>query len=111
MTEAGGRGSGSTDDLVEVARAAGQAEAELIQSVLAGSGIESALRGEALRLTHGLTMDGLAEVRILVRPEDRDAARAALDESARQRSLRDEGPVGHDSGSAADDDPAGGPSA
>lgn len=66
--------SESDDSLVEVWRAWGDPEAQLIQGLLAGSEIDSALRGESTRLTHAFTLDGLAEVRILVRERDLRAA-------------------------------------
>ncbi len=59
-----------TDDLVEVWRTQGEINAQLVRSLLEGSGISSMLTGESLRLTHGLTLDGLALVRVLVRPAD-----------------------------------------
>ncbi|MCZ6767351.1 MAG: DUF2007 domain-containing protein [bacterium] len=61
---------GDAGELVEVWRAQGEMDGQLARALLEGSGIESMLSGEALRLTHGLTVDGLAEVRILVREED-----------------------------------------
>jgi hypothetical protein len=59
-----------TDDLVEVWRTQGEINAQLVRSLLEGSGIPSMLTGESVRLTHGLTIDGLALVRVLVRPSD-----------------------------------------
>lgn len=56
--------------LVEVWRTWGEAEARIVQGLLEASGIQSAIRGESTRLTHGFTLDGLAEVRILVREQD-----------------------------------------
>jgi hypothetical protein len=64
-----------TEDLVEIWRTQGEMNAQLVRSLLEGSGIPSLLSGESLRLTHGLTIDGLALVRIYVRGED--AARAS----------------------------------
>jgi hypothetical protein len=63
-----------SEDLVEVWRAWGDSEVRLVRGLLETEGIESAIRGESTRLTHGFTLDGLAEVRILVYRED--AARA-----------------------------------
>ena len=57
-------------DLVEVWHVQGEMDAQLIRSLLESNGIESMFAGESVRLTHGLTVDGLAEVRILVREED-----------------------------------------
>ena len=59
---------------MEVWHTQGEMDAQLMRSLLESSGIQSAFSGESLRLTHGFTVDGLAEVRILVR--DRDAKRA-----------------------------------
>jgi len=61
---------GDPGELVEVWRAQGEMESQMVRSLLEGSGIDSMLSGEALRLTHGLTVNGLAQVRILVREED-----------------------------------------
>jgi len=64
------------EDLVEVWRTQGEMDGQLIRSLLDGNGIPSMLSGESLRLTHGFTVDGLALVKLLVRPED---ARRACD--------------------------------
>ena len=63
-------GSGREKDLVEVWRTQGEVEAQLIASLLESEGVKSMFSGESLRLTHGLTVDGLALVKILVRSED-----------------------------------------
>jgi hypothetical protein len=65
-------------ELVEVWKAHGEMEGQMIRSVLEGSGIDSMLSGESVRLTHGITVDGLAEVRILVRKEDEERAREVI---------------------------------
>jgi hypothetical protein len=65
-------------ELVEVVRAANEMEAQLIRGLLESHSIPCTLRGEALRLTHSITVDGLAEVRVLVRPEDLEKAREAI---------------------------------
>jgi hypothetical protein len=64
--------------LVEVYTAHGETEAQMIRSMLEGSGIDSMLRGETTRITHGFTVDGLAEVKIVVREEDEERAREVL---------------------------------
>ncbi len=66
------------EDLVEVAKVQGEMEGQLIRSLLESSGIDSVLSGEALRLTHGFTVDGLALVRVLVRAEDAETARGII---------------------------------
>ena len=65
-------------DLVCVATVQGEVPAQVMRSLLEASGIDSMLQGEALRLTHGFTVDGLGEVRILVRPEDEESARELI---------------------------------
>ena len=66
------------DDLVCVVTVQGEVPAQVMRSLLEASGIDSMLEGEALRLTHGLTLDGLGEVRILVRAEDEESARELI---------------------------------
>ena len=65
-------------ELVEVWRAAAETEAQIIRGALEAAAIPCSLRGESLRLTHGITVDGLAEVSILVRPEHADEARSVI---------------------------------
>ena len=64
--------------LVEVYTAHGEVQAQLIRALLEGDGIESMFQGEAVRLTHGITIDGLAEVKVLVREEDEERAREII---------------------------------
>ena len=54
--------------------AQGEIEETQVRSFLAAHGIPTATRGEALRKTHGLTLDGLGQVEILVAPEHADEA-------------------------------------
>ena len=68
------RQNGVGGELVEVWRTQGEMEAQMTRALLDANGVESMFSGEALRLTHGFTADGLAEVKILVRPEDADRA-------------------------------------
>ena len=58
--------------------ASGEIHAQQIQSFLEGAGIASKLRGESLRKTHGLTVDGLGMVEVLVSREDEARARELL---------------------------------
>lgn len=64
--------------LVEVHKAQGEMEAQMIRGVLEAEGIDAMLSGESVRLTHGITVDGLAEVKILVRDEDEARAREVI---------------------------------
>ncbi len=49
--------------------ASGEIEAQQIRAFLEAHGIPCVFRGEALRKTHGLTLDGLGQVEILVSEE------------------------------------------
>lgn len=63
---------------IRIHSAAGEFEAQQVRAFLEAHGIASEFRGEALRNTHGLTLDGLGLVEILVAPEDADRARQLL---------------------------------
>jgi len=67
------------ESLVTVARAQGEIDAQQIVSFLEAHEIAAVLRGEALRKTHGMLLDGLGFVEIQVNPEDADAARELLE--------------------------------
>lgn len=58
--------------------ASGEIHAQQIQGFLAAAGISSELRGESLRKTHGLTIDGLGMVEVVVSSGDEEQARALL---------------------------------
>jgi hypothetical protein len=57
----------------------GELQAQQILNFLEAAGIDAVQRGEALRNTHGLTVDGLGAVEIMVADADADEARALLD--------------------------------
>ena len=59
--------------------ASGEIHAQQVRAFLEASGIETIERGEALRNTHGLTIDGIGAVEILVAEADAERARALLD--------------------------------
>lgn len=63
---------------IVVYTAQGEPEEAQIRSFLNAHGIPTSTRGEALRKTHGLTLDGLGQVEILVAPENAADARALL---------------------------------
>jgi hypothetical protein len=65
-------------DEICVFRASGEIQAQQIQGFLAAGGIPSELRGESLRKTHGLTVDGLGMVEVVVSGNDEEQARALL---------------------------------
>lgn len=56
----------------------GNIEAQQVKAFLAAHGIPCAFRGEALRMTHGLTLDGLGVVSICVADEFIDKAKQLL---------------------------------
>ena len=56
----------------------GEVHAQQVRAFLEAAGISSTVLGESLRLTHGLTVDGLGAVQIVVAEEDADRARALL---------------------------------
>jgi hypothetical protein len=56
----------------------GEIQAQQVRAFLEAAGIPSELRGEALRNTHGITLDGLGTVEIVVSNEDADRARELL---------------------------------
>ncbi len=65
-------------DEISVYTASGEMQAQQIQGFLAAAGIASELRGESLRKTHGLTIDGLGMVQVVVSNADEEQARALL---------------------------------
>ena len=67
-----------TEDHVVVATVQGQFAEAQVRSFLESQGIATAVRGETLRATHGLSIDGLGAVQILVPREREEEARALL---------------------------------
>ena len=65
----------------------GEIHAQQVRAFLEAAGIRTLVHGEALRHTHGLTLDGLGTVQILVEPDDADRARSLL-ESAEAGDFR-----------------------
>jgi hypothetical protein len=65
----------------------GEMHAQQVRAFLEAAGIPTAVRGEALRKTHGLTLDGLGAVEISVPESDATRARALL-ESAEAGQFR-----------------------
>jgi hypothetical protein len=56
----------------------GEIQAQQVCAFLRTSGIETTVRGEALRKTHGFTLDGLGAVQIFVSAADEDRAKTLL---------------------------------
>jgi hypothetical protein len=57
----------------------GEIHAQQVRTFLEAAGISTVERGESLRNTHGLTLDGLGSVEILVAAADAGRARSLLD--------------------------------
>ena len=62
-------------DLVEVTRVFGPFEADLIKNFLESHGIASIIRGRTAPFIYPLTVDGLAEFKVLVQMSDAEKAR------------------------------------
>jgi len=62
-------------DLVEIYVAMGEAEAQVIKSLLESYGIPSVFRSQAALSTYVFAVDGMGQVSVLVRAEDAEAAR------------------------------------
>ena len=78
------------DQPVAVFTAQGELEESQVRAFLAAHGIPTFSRGEALRKTHGLTLDGLGAVEILVAAEQADEARQLLAGAERGEFILDE---------------------
>ena len=57
----------------------GEMQAQQVRAFLEAAGIATLERGEALRNTHGLTIDGLGAVEIYVSAADAERARSLID--------------------------------
>jgi hypothetical protein len=69
----------SDSEPVLLARVYDPVEAEIIVGKLRSSGIEAFVRHEALSVVYGLTIDGAGQQDIMVRAEDLEEARTALE--------------------------------
>jgi hypothetical protein len=73
----------------------GETQAQQVRAFLEAAGIHSQLVGESLRNTHGLTIDGLGAVEIVVSERDVEQARSLLADAERgQLRLDDDADVG-----------------
>ena len=75
-----------SDESTVVFTAKGEFEAQQVRAFLEAHGIPCRLQGEALRKTHGLTLDGLGFVKLHV-PEDRVLEARELLESVERGDL------------------------
>ena len=67
-------------ELVEVYRAAGEAEALIIRGLLESNGIHSLLKSNAAPSVHVFTIDGMGEYVVMVSQRNADAARRIIGE-------------------------------
>jgi Putative prokaryotic signal transducing protein len=75
------------EDMQCVFVANGEVHAQQVRAFLEAAGIPASVKGESLRHTHGLTLDGLGAVEIRVREDDAERARTLL-ESAEAGAYR-----------------------
>jgi len=68
----------SNEELVEVYRASGEMEAQVIRSLLESWGIPCLLRSNAARSVHAFAVDGMGEVRVMVWEQTADKARSLI---------------------------------
>ena len=82
-----------SDEWVVVTTVQGQFEEAQLRSFLEAHGVVTQVRGETLRSTHGLTVDGLGAVEILARKADATEAQALIERAERgELSLPDRPP-------------------
>ena len=68
----------NSQKMVEVYRAAGEIEAQVIKGLLESYGIPCFLKGDAARTIYGFTVDGLGEVRIMVQESMAEEAKRLI---------------------------------
>jgi hypothetical protein len=66
------------EEMVEVYRAVGEAEAQIIKGLLESYGISSLLKSTASPSVHAFTVDGLGEVRVMVWKSAEKEARSLI---------------------------------
>jgi hypothetical protein len=84
-----------TEPFERVFVANGELHAQQVRAFLEAGGIQTSIRGEALRNTHGLTLNGLGRVEIFVQSADAAEARSLLESAEKgEFSLEDGGEEG-----------------
>ena len=68
----------NSKELVEVYRANGEMEAQVIQGLLETYGIPCLLKSNAARSVHAFAVDGMGEVRVMVREQMADKAKSLI---------------------------------
>jgi len=77
------RNMGRSEKIVEVYRAAGEAEALIIKGLLESNGIPCLLKSNAAPSVHVFAVDGLGEVGVMVRESRAEEARRLIGEEGR----------------------------
>ena len=72
-----------TADFVVVSTVQGQFAEQQLRAFLEAHGVPTHVRGETLRMTYGISLDGLGAVDILVAPDSADLARELLTRAER----------------------------
>jgi len=67
--------------LVEIAKMQNDSEAMVIKGLLESQGIETVFHSNLVQSVTPITVDGVGQVRILVRPEDAERAKQILAET------------------------------
>jgi hypothetical protein len=65
--------------MVEVYRAAGEAEAQIIKGLLDSHGIDCLLKSNAAPSVHSFAVDGMGEVRVMVREKVAEKSRQLIE--------------------------------
>ena len=74
------------NDLVEVYIAKGEAEANIIKSLLESYGIPSLLKSQAAPSVHAFAVDDMGQVSVMVRPADAADAKELINRKEEQEN-------------------------
>jgi hypothetical protein len=69
------------EEFIEIYRARGEIEAQVIRSKLESYGIPSILKSHAAPSAFAFTIDGMGEFKVMVKPEMEDEARRLIEEA------------------------------
>ena len=74
---------GKHQDITLVYRASGEAEAQIIRGLLESNGIHCILQSNAAPSVHAFAVDGMGEVRVMVRESEAREARSLIEGGGR----------------------------
>ena len=69
-------------DLVQVYRASGELEAQVVKGLLESAGIPCLLQGHAALSIHSFVMDGMGEIKVMVTADRAEEARRMIEANA-----------------------------